>query len=311
MKNYPIILLMLLSSALRPITSLNAQTFPPASPATRVVDGAGILKDAHKLSQAMLTWEKERGKGIQMELVTVSSLEGEKIDSYAEKLFDAHGIGKRGVNNGLLILVAPTEGEWRIEVGYGLEHLITDADAYRIGNLAFSKQEIAKGNYDASLLRAIWALEAKLSAISKEDSLKWREAFEEEQKVQRKQEFLSYVHIGLAIAFTALFCYLIFLLYKKIVASKGPKEGEQPSYSPQNGKQKRKDSPMSAGGGATSGWVSSLDYPFSSSLSFINEDNHHNYSDNDSASNDTGSYDGGDSGGGGADGDSGGGGDGD
>ena len=69
----------------------------------------------------------ERQTTAQLAVVTVPSLRGETVEAYAHELFNEWGIGKKGVNNGVLLLVAPTERRMRIEVGYGLEPLLTDS----------------------------------------------------------------------------------------------------------------------------------------------------------------------------------------
>ena len=67
----------------------------------------------------------------QIVVVTVKSLEGKDIETYATELFRQFGLGDKNENNGLLILLAPKEREVRIEVGYGLEGVITDGLAGR------------------------------------------------------------------------------------------------------------------------------------------------------------------------------------
>jgi uncharacterized protein len=65
-------------------------------------------------------------------VVTVPSLDGMTVEEYANKLFAAWGIGKKSKDNGVLILVAPTERKMRIEVGYGLEPVLPDGLAGEI-----------------------------------------------------------------------------------------------------------------------------------------------------------------------------------
>ena len=60
-------------------------------------------------------------------VVTVDSLDGDDIDSYANAMFNSWGLGDREKNNGILFLIAPNERRTRIEVGYGLEPLLTDS----------------------------------------------------------------------------------------------------------------------------------------------------------------------------------------
>ena len=71
----------------------------------------------------------EQRTGAQIAVVTLPSVEGGDIDRAAVELFKAWGIGQKGKDNGILILASIGDRRARIEVGYGLEGVITDADA--------------------------------------------------------------------------------------------------------------------------------------------------------------------------------------
>jgi uncharacterized protein len=93
----------------------------------RIVDQAGLLSDADRISLETRLDELEAKSGIQLVVATVKSLEGEEIEPYANQMFRAWKLGERTRNNGVLLLVAPNERRVRIEVGYGLEATLTDA----------------------------------------------------------------------------------------------------------------------------------------------------------------------------------------
>ncbi len=99
----------------------------PQSAHQQVHDYAGLLSAAERQSLEQLAQEVERKTSAQMAIVTVKSLDGQTVDSYAHELFGQWGIGQRTVNNGVLLLVAPNERRMRIEVGYGIEPLLDDA----------------------------------------------------------------------------------------------------------------------------------------------------------------------------------------
>ena len=69
--------------------------------------------------------------GTQIVVVTVPNLEGMTLESYATKLFRQFGIGDKYKNNGLLLLLALEEREFRVEVGYGLEGILPDGKTGR------------------------------------------------------------------------------------------------------------------------------------------------------------------------------------
>lgn len=124
----------LLASAL--VVAVNGSTAAatPAFPqlSGRVVDAAGLLDSAilAKLEGELAAQEGKTSD--QLVVATVPSLGGLTIEDYANQLFRAWKLGQAKTNNGVLLLVAPTERKVRIEVGYGLEGILTDAVASAI-----------------------------------------------------------------------------------------------------------------------------------------------------------------------------------
>jgi uncharacterized protein len=93
----------------------------------RVVDQANVIPPAKRVDLDLKLAELEMKSGIQLVVATVSSLDGEEIEPYANALFRTWKLGEKDKNNGVLLLVAPKERRVRIEVGYGLEGTLTDA----------------------------------------------------------------------------------------------------------------------------------------------------------------------------------------
>jgi uncharacterized protein len=104
-----------------------AQTFPTLS--GRVVDEAGILNQTTRATLTARLAAVESQTTNQIVVATVTSLQGTEIETYANGLFRAWRLGQAAKNNGVLLLVAPSERKVRIEVGYGLEGTLTDAVA--------------------------------------------------------------------------------------------------------------------------------------------------------------------------------------
>ncbi|HEX5183958.1 MAG TPA: TPM domain-containing protein [Allosphingosinicella sp.] len=92
----------------------------------RVVDQADMLTPAEEQVLTAESAAVERDTKAQYVIATVRSLEGYPIEEYGYKLGRFWGIGRKGVNDGVILLVAPAERKVRIEVGYGLEKRITD-----------------------------------------------------------------------------------------------------------------------------------------------------------------------------------------
>ncbi len=109
---------------------LAAQTFPELT--GRVVDEANLLDPAQEAGiEAKLT-ALETQSGRQLVVATVPDLQGYDIADYGYQLGRAWGIGQDGEgetekDNGVILLVAPNDRKVRIEVGYGLEGIMTDA----------------------------------------------------------------------------------------------------------------------------------------------------------------------------------------
>ena len=107
------------------LPALAAPTFPPLT--GRVVDDAHILSPDAQRDLTTKLENLETTTGRQLVVATVPSLQGYPIEDYGYQLGRTWGIGEKGKNTGAILLVAPTERKVRIEVGYGLEPVLTDA----------------------------------------------------------------------------------------------------------------------------------------------------------------------------------------
>ena len=114
----------------------------------RVVDEANLLTHSQKEHLEQLLQQAEPH---QVVAVSLRSLDGKEIEEYGHQLGRHWGIGQKSINDGVLVLIAPTQRQLRIEVGYGLESTLTDALSSRIVNrimLPLAKQ----GKYDEALI---------------------------------------------------------------------------------------------------------------------------------------------------------------
>jgi uncharacterized protein len=99
--------------------------FPPLT--GRVVDQANVIPAQNRSSIEDKLKGLEDKSGIQLVVATVSSLQGNDVETYANELFRHWKLGEAKKNNGVLLLVAPKDRKVRIEVGYGVEGTLTDA----------------------------------------------------------------------------------------------------------------------------------------------------------------------------------------
>jgi len=123
------LLLAALLLALRPDAAL-AQSFPELT--GRVVDAADLLDPAMEAALIQKSEQLEQTTGRQLVVATVPDLEGREISDYGYQLGRHWGVGDRETNSGVLLLVAPNERRLTIQVGYGLEPILTDALSGRI-----------------------------------------------------------------------------------------------------------------------------------------------------------------------------------
>lgn len=106
------------------VVSLTALSFPKLT--GQVVDQANIFSSSEENQLTSLLQGLQRDSDIQAVVVSVKSLEGYAVEDYTVRLAEDWKIGSKDTDNGLILLVAPNERDVRIEVGYGLEHKLTD-----------------------------------------------------------------------------------------------------------------------------------------------------------------------------------------
>jgi uncharacterized protein len=125
----------------------------PDKPTERVNDAAGILSAAAKSSIEAKLAAYERETSNQIVVATIPTLGGEEINDFTNRLFERWGLGQKGRDNGVLLLVAMEDRKARIEVGYGLEDRLTDALSRRILEErlfpAFREKQFASGISEA------------------------------------------------------------------------------------------------------------------------------------------------------------------
>jgi len=121
---------------------VNDLTDPP----TLYSDEIGSIED--------LCLEVDKQTSAEIAVLIVNTTQPLGIDTFAVKTFEENGIGKKGLDNGVLIIVSTEEMQWRVEVGYGLEGVLNDAKVGRIGretiSPAFENGDLYSGIYDAA-----------------------------------------------------------------------------------------------------------------------------------------------------------------
>ena len=131
----------------------------PSHGGKRVVDTASILSATEVVDLESRLKNYERATSNQVVVLTVDSLQGETIETFAHEVFQSWKLGQKGVDNGVLILISVGEKNTaRIEVGYGLEGVLPDITAGRIISHEM-RPEFKQKHYHASILAGITAIQ--------------------------------------------------------------------------------------------------------------------------------------------------------
>jgi uncharacterized protein len=132
-------------------------TAQPARPAGFVNDRADLLSAPTVRKLESFLRDFDRSDSTQLVVLTVPTLEGEPIESYALRVAESWGIGRKGKDNGALLLVAREERAVRIEVGYGLEGRLTDLLAGRIIDQEITPR-FRDGDFDGGVIAGVSAM---------------------------------------------------------------------------------------------------------------------------------------------------------
>lgn len=129
-----------------------------------VTDLAGVIPASTRQRLEALSTELEQKTGAQLAVVTVRSLDNRPVEDNAVDLFKHLGVGAKKQDSGVLLLVAPNDRKYRVEVGYGLEPVITDARAGDAGRAMVPL--LRQNDYGPAIEVAAWQL-AKYVADNK------------------------------------------------------------------------------------------------------------------------------------------------
>ncbi|MGD0820074.1 MAG: TPM domain-containing protein [Desulfomonilia bacterium] len=123
-------------------------------PASYVVDNAGIIEEGARTRLAGLLQELEQKTTVQMIVLTVPSTEGIPIEQFTIQQAQLWGLGQKGKDNGLLMVIAVNDRKYRFETGYGLEQILPDSLLGSIGRTylvpAFKASDYSKGVIDTT-----------------------------------------------------------------------------------------------------------------------------------------------------------------
>jgi uncharacterized protein len=127
----------------------------------RVMDTAGLLDPAavERLTGQLRVLEEETGA--QVAVLTIPSLEGDALEDFSLRVVETWKLGRADIDDGVLILIARDDRKMRIEVGYGLEGTLTDAQSGRIIDRIMAPRFRA-GDFDGGVEGAVEAVSAAI-----------------------------------------------------------------------------------------------------------------------------------------------------
>ena len=131
--------------------------------AHRVIDTTQTLTDSQKesLESSLIGFEKPRTDGAQIAVLMIPKLDNETVEQYADRVFIQWKIGRKGQDNGILLVIVKDDKLMRIEVGYGLEGTITDLVASKIIREQLAPQ-FRQNNYYQGIDNALSVLKQKI-----------------------------------------------------------------------------------------------------------------------------------------------------
>jgi uncharacterized protein len=181
-------------------------TFPQLT--GRVVDEAGILDQATRAALERKLADFETKTTGQLVVVTLKSLQGTSIDDYGYQLGRHWGIGQKGKNSGVILIVVPSERRVRIEVGYGLEGQLTDA----VSRLIIENSIIPRfraGDFAGGISRGV---DDVIQALN--DPEEWR--------LRAKRQRPDNQHEGINFVVLMLIVIVVMLVLGAVASSGGP-----------------------------------------------------------------------------------------
>lgn len=166
----------------------SAQTFPKFTGS--VVDAANVLPPDVEADLTAKLQALQKDSSRQLVVATIPDLEGRPIDDYGYRLGRAWGVGLKDVNNGTILIVAPNDRKVRVEVGYGMEPILTDAFSSVVIN-SIILPRFKAGDLPGGVTAGTDALIAQLRASPEEAKARTDAAVAEFDKTHRRRSASS------------------------------------------------------------------------------------------------------------------------
>jgi uncharacterized protein len=154
----------LLFLAIISATPVHAEQWQTLNVQGYVNDFAGVLDPATVEALTRLCTEVDQKAKAQIAVVTIKSLEGDAVEDFANHLFQKWGVGYKGTDRGVMVLLAVGDHKYWTEVGYGLEPILPDG---KVGGFGRDMVPLLRqGDYN----RALWQMVSQIAGVIAQDS---------------------------------------------------------------------------------------------------------------------------------------------
>ena len=131
----------------------------------RVNDDAGLISEAAEARITAKLEALENDTGAQVAVLTIPSLEGEGLEDYSLRVAETWKLGRADEDDGALLLIAKNDRKMRLEVGYGLEPVLSDVLSRRILDQIL-RPAFRAGDFDGGVERAVDAIDGLIRGTS-------------------------------------------------------------------------------------------------------------------------------------------------
>jgi len=169
--------------------TVSAQDTKSFTPQNWVTDNGNFYTPAQEAELNKLISDYEKKTSIEIGVITTTSLGDTSIEEYADQQFNRIGIGKKGADNGLLIVFSMEDRASRIETGNGMEPFFTDAEAYDA--LEVVKPSFRAGNYaegTTNCINFITKILGSSTFATKVKLLEQKKEWERQRKAKQDKE---------------------------------------------------------------------------------------------------------------------------
>jgi uncharacterized protein len=160
----PFAILLLFFLTVVPAARVQAEQWQKLNVQGYVNDFAGVLNPATVEGLTRLCAEVDQKAKAQIAVVTIKSLEGDAVEDFANHLFQKWGVGYKGTDRGVMILLAVGDHKYWTEVGYGLEPILPDS---KVGGFGRDMVPLLRqGNYNS----AVAQMASQIAEVIAQDS---------------------------------------------------------------------------------------------------------------------------------------------